>query len=183
MNDSVLMSAKQGDSQAMNALLSDSQRYIRKVVSGLIGTSFRSKFDVSDMVQDVLIVVFRDLGKCNAENWKQYLGWLSFVARNTVYKEIEKLKALKRTTDLADSFSEDFDAAGSGDSPVDAVAVEETREQMLALAAGMNDRTTKVVELMIDGMSSQEIAEELGWSVGAVYGLSKRFRQTASSLV
>jgi RNA polymerase sigma factor (sigma-70 family) len=183
MNDQILVSAKQGDSQAMNTLLSGSQRYVAKVVRGLIGASMQSKFDTADVVQEVLIAVYRDLGKCNAESWKQYLGWLSFVSRNTAYKAIEKFKATKRMTDMAEGFAEDFDAVGSEATPVESIEADETRQQMLALAAGINDRTVQVVERMIDGLSSQEIAEELGFSVGAVYGLSKRFRQNASSLV
>lgn len=179
MNDATLMAAKSGNQSAINDLLIASQGYAAVVVRGYLGTKYQSKLDTEDVVQHVLIEVARDVATCQATNWKSYLGWLSYVSRNVVYKQVDKLKRVKRRADVAPVFSEEFDAAGNTATPDQYAQAEETRSMLLSLAAGVSDRALSVVKLMMDGMTSEQIANELDLPVGLVYGTAKRFKEKA----
>ncbi len=182
MNNEVLNSAKLGNASALNQLLIASERYAKSVIRSFLGNKYAAKLDVEDVSQIVLAQVARDVATCSAQDWASYLGWLSFVCRNTTYKEVEKLQALKRKADSAPSNSEDRpDIAGNTSTPDEYMIAEETRAQLLKLAAGVNEHGEYVLNGMLGGQSSSEIASELGVDVSLVYLTTRRIKERVQS--
>ena len=99
MSDTTFIAAKSGNVVALNTLLTMSRGYAITVVSAFLGTKYSARIDAEDVSQIVLIQVARDLATCQATDWAGYLGWVRLVARNSVYKEVEKIKAAKRSAD------------------------------------------------------------------------------------
>lgn len=178
MNDQILFAAKSGNTSALNQLLVASERYAKCVIRGFLGVKYASKLDVEDVSQIVLVQVARDVATCSASDWSGYLGWLSHVCRNSTYKEVEKLQALKRRADAGPSNSgEGGDVAGNILPPDHYLIAEETREQLFLLAAGVNEHGQFVLDGMLGGMSSSEIASELGVDVSVVYLTTRRIKE------
>jgi len=179
MSDSIISSAKSGNVVALNSLLTQTRGYAISVVSAFLGTKYSARIDAKDVSQIVLVQVARDLANCRATDWAGYLGWVRLIARNSVYKEIAKIKAAKRSADRTTSMSDKFQASSRTATPVQIAEVREQLEQVLALAAGISDATKNVIALLAEGNTSEEIAAQLGITVSGVYGVVKRFRSAA----
>ena len=176
MSDSIISSAKSGNVVALNSLLTQTRGYAISVVSAFLGTKYSARIDAEDVSQIVLVQVARDLANCQATDWAGYLGWVRLIARNSVYKEVEKIKAAKRS---ADRTTDELQASSRTATPVKIAEVREQLEQVLALAAGISDATKNVIALLAEGNTSEEIAAQLGITVSGVYGVVKRFRSAA----
>ena len=186
MSDSIISSAKSGNVVAINSLLTQTRGYAISVVSAFLGTKYSARIDAEDVSQIVLVQVARDLANCQATDWSGYLGWVSLIARNSVYKEVERVKAAKRSADRTCSIgygdkddSDPFQVTGPTATPVAIAEVREQLEQVLALAAGISESTKNVIALLAEGNTSEEIADQLGITVSGVYGVLKRFRSAA----
>lgn len=179
MSYAIVIEAKSGNTMSINSLLTQTRGYAISVVSAFLGTKYSARIDAEDVSQIVLFQVARDLATCQATDWSGYLGWVRLIARNSVYKEVEKIKAAKRSADRTTSMSDEFQASSRTATPVEIVEVREQLEQVLALAAGISDSTKNVIALLAEGNTSEEIAAQLGITVSGVYGVVKRFRSAA----
>jgi RNA polymerase sigma factor (sigma-70 family) len=179
MNDFLLQEAKSGSASALNQLLIQSERYATSVVNGFLGNRYSAKIGVEDVVQEVLIKVATGVATCNAQTFQSYLGWLSFVARNETYKQIERIKAKKRTMDLGDGRLVDREAKGTESSPEQNIVAHETQQVLLTAASQLSPLTYEVARRLLEGMRPLEIAEDLGVRVTLVYRIVKSFKSVA----
>ena len=181
MTTSTLIAAKSGNVSELNALLMETRSYAIAVVSKFLGTKYSARIDAEDVSQIVLTQVARDLATCNATDMASYFGWVRLVARNCVYKEVEKIKAAKRSADRTHVIGDDFQVTGRTQTPVEILESREQLAAVMALAAGVSDLTKNVVVLLGEGNDSAAIADQLGITVSAVYGVVKRFRQACKA--
>lgn len=94
-NDELLLAAKGGCIRSINELLTRCRVHIRSHVNGYLGKRSRS-VSPDDVTQEILYVVYRDLYKCRAERWTDFLQFLVTVSRNKTLHAIEKQEAKKR---------------------------------------------------------------------------------------
>ena len=179
MSDTTFIAAKSGNVVALNTLLTMTRGYAITVASAFLGTKYSARIDAEDVSQIVLIQVARSLAACQATDWAGYLGWVRLVARNSVYKEVEKIKAAKRSADKTSAIADEFKVTSRTATPVEILESRERLAQVMAMAAGISDMTKNVVTLLADGNTSEEIASQLGITVSGVYGVVKRFRSAA----
>lgn len=178
-NSTVLIEAKNGNASQLNSLLTKTRGYSISVVAAFLGTKYSARIDAEDVSQIVMIQVARDLATCQATDWAGYLGWVRLVARNCVYKEVERIKAAKRSADRTSTMADEFQATSRTATPVEILESREQLAQVLALAACISDLTKNVIGLLADGNTSEEISAQLGITVSGVYGVVKRFRNAA----
>ncbi len=183
MQDSTFLEAKDGSIPAINQLLLASEPHASVVVAGFLGTRFSSKLGIEDVVQEVLLKVATDVAACQATTFKAYLGWLSCVARNETYKQIERLKARKRTLDRADGLPSLPDCAIYHHCVEETLVAIETKDAVLSAASSISPLTYEVAMRLIDGMRPWQIASELQVDVSAIYRTLKTFKAAAKQCV
>lgn len=176
MQDTVFLEAKQGSARAVNQLLILSGGHVHTVVARFLGNHFYPKLEIEDIVQDVLLKVATDVSSCNAQNFKAYLGWLSYVARNETYKQIERLKAIKRKPDRAQGLPSIVSAALYHPSAEATLVATETKTQILRTASSISPLTYEVALRLMDGMRPGQIASELHVEVSSIYKVLKTFK-------
>lgn len=137
--------------------------------------------DRADLVQEVWIRVYRNLGRLNEP--AKFQGWLSRIATNLFYDELRKRKrhAMPLSLDAPLTFSDgemDWEIAADTPEPDEALGRQEFYDQLKVAIADLPEvfRTTIVLR-EIEGMSYEEIAELTGASLGTVKSRIARARQ------
>lgn len=159
------------------------ERFTRRLI-GLVRGQFdarlRHKIDPEDVVQSVYKSFFLRYGegKLAAEGWDGLWGLLTMIALRKCADRVRYLRAEKRdVTREAGTPAEGEepwrDAIGREPTPEEAVVLGETVEQLLR---GLSDEERKVVELSLQGYSTQEISEQLGRASRSVRRLRERVR-------
>ena len=144
----LVRSARDGDDAAFKRLY---ERYAR-VVHGLLLARV-PRGDVEDLVQDVFVTAWRNLG--TLRDPAAFGGWLSMIARNraTDYH--------RRTAEIVE-LPDDLHAAGSTTARAEALAV---LDMIKSLPEAY--RETLVLRL-VEGMTGPEIAERTGLTAASV---------------
>lgn len=181
MSNATLIAAQTGSANGINALLTQTRGYAVAVVAAHLGTKYAARIDAEDISQIVLMQIARDFARCEASDWASYLGWVRVVARNTTYREIERVKAAKRSADATVTIGETFDTESATATPDAICEAKERLQQVLAMAAGMSSNTQHVIKLLADGNTSEEISRQLGITMNGVYAVIKRFRSAAKA--
>lgn len=181
MSVQVYHAAKSGSVSGINELLAISQAYVRAVVSGYLGSKYASRVDTDDVVQDVLVKVATDVARCEATDWKGYLGWLATICRNTTYNTVKKMQRLRDSADRTEAF--DGLSFSGGSSPDEIVEASESAVAFLELASSISRNTRTVIEMMMEGNSTVEIMDATGLTQPAVHCIISRFRKKVALLV
>lgn len=133
--------------------------------------------DRKDLEQDLLLKLWLDLSKFNIDHERSnFRGWLSRVIKNVVLAFLNKnsrtSKALEEISILNESSKED-DLKQLIDKEWKAhiikLAVEKVRTHF-------DGNAFKIFTMTLDGMSTEEIAEELGLKENSVYVLRARVK-------
>ena len=127
-----------------------------------------SETDAADLVQDVLLVVYRELPTFRYDPSRRFRGWLRTIA-------INKANEFYRRRSGGDGLTCQLpqDALATPDD--EAFWENEYRERLLAQALQVSREAFKelswraATELLMNGRSAREVAEELGMTVAAVY--------------
>ena len=143
--------------------------------------------DAREIVQEVLLSVSSAIDRYDLDGVGSFRGWLSRITRNATVDRIRKLKARKETLDgsgvarAMDAVKEQLSTELSGEFDLG------HRRQLFRWAASQVRQKTGEVNWMafwrtsVDGVSTMEVARELGISEGAVYvarcRVLKRIRQ------
>ena len=88
--------AKQGDRSALNQLCVVYGERVRRVIRLRMGKELRSRLESMDVVQDVLMCAFKDLGDFTYISEGDFLRWLWKIAENRIRDNLDKLHADKR---------------------------------------------------------------------------------------
>lgn len=130
--------------------------------------------DASDLLQEVFLVVLRELPSFQPTPQHRFRGWLWTIARN------KACELRRRTPQLF--------VSGEGTEPMapDEIAARETAEELALLSrraaallqTDFPTATWKAFwETAVEGRSGKEVALELGMTVGAVYAARFRLQQ------
>ncbi|CAN5836988.1 hypothetical protein BH23PLA1_BH23PLA1_33590 [soil metagenome] len=161
--------ARDGDEDAINALLRDFEDDVRIAVRRHLPKALRTQFDSMDFVQNFWASVFAG-GEVEAdrfENREHLLGFLTGVARNKVYEEYRR-RTRTRKYDLRREVPL-YVRRGDREEPRDVPASDPTpsqnmqeRDRFEQLTSGRDSREAQIVELRLLGLTNDEIAERTG---------------------
>ena len=203
MSNIVLQEAKSGSVEALNELIGLVSGYVCYIIKVQTGTS-RVGVDTEDMTQDALLKVVECLAQFRGDNYEAFLGWVGAIARNIVYKALEKSRSKSRGGHVTIVSLEGFDVAsrsewaGRTDSEFysefqsiqNAIAAEEDsfdREEIVkqveeireAVAGHPGKRVREVMGVILSGGTVQSAAQQVGCTLIAAESAVKRFRQYA----
>lgn len=178
MND-VLLAAKSGSVSAINELVAATERYVRTIIAGYLGSKYAHRVDVDDVCQEVLLKCATDVARSNATDWSAYLGWAATVARHTTYNAVRHVKRKKDSADETVAMGEFQISKGS--TPDDIVIAREQAERFMQIAAEMGENTRVVADMLMQGAKVAEISAVTGLTTNAVSCLAYRYRSAIAT--
>jgi len=167
--------AQEGDESALNQLCKVYWTRVLWIVRLRMGKELRSKLESIDMVQDVLMCVFRDLKGFSYRSEGDFLRWLSRLVENRIRGKVTKLHAGKRDIRKEVRLDSHEQTTGGGFAGV-AEPIEITtpsvimsrREDLARLEKAIDALKPEYREIIvltkIEGLSYKEIANRLGKS-------------------
>lgn len=171
----LIADARKGDVAAFEALIGEHQKRIFSIAFRMAG----NPEDAADMAQEVLIKIFKNLGKFQG-NCK-FSTWVYRVATNTCLDELKKLR--RHTAYSLDQELETEEGSVAAELADEAPTPEESTERrdlqrVVSEAIGMLSEDHKKAILLRDmqGFSYEEIANILQCSVGTVKSRINRAR-------
>jgi RNA polymerase sigma-70 factor (ECF subfamily) len=173
-----------GSEEAARELLDDYGPHIRRVVRRKLNQKLRSKFDSTDFVQDVWASFLADRSHRPVFDNPQALAvFLGNIAYNKVVQAFrQRVLATKYNVDLEQSL--ETTEGGTGEliarqpTPSQAAAANEAWDNLLKRQV---PRNRKILELLRQGNTHQEIALELGLNEKTVRRLVRRISQESPS--
>ena len=177
--------AKNGDELALNHLCSVYAERVRWMVRFRMNKKLRSKVESMDLVQEVLIHALRGLRDFTYENEGDFVRWLSKIAENEFYDNLDKFYTGKRNIRNEVRFDE-YRSTTAGrftgtPGPIDATTpstIMSKREDFAKLEKAIDKLKPKYREVIllakIEQLSYSQIGEKLGKSAGAVKMLVSR---------
>jgi DNA-directed RNA polymerase specialized sigma24 family protein len=165
-NDEIYARAKSGDSHSINELLSRSQSYVAAVAQKQIG-SLRAKYELDDVIQDVLFRVMRSLSSCHATDFDAYRGWLVTLTINAMSTKASYFNANKRRDCRGKAVHRDYNA--------DYVEYVSTVE----LVGRVSERTKsneRAKIAILEDWTYEEMEKRWGCTRSGAYNVIKRYR-------
>lgn len=177
--------AQGGGESALNQLYRVYGTRVLWIIRLRMGRELRSKLESMDVVQDVLMSAWKDLGNFTYKTEGDFLRWLSRIAENRLRGHLQRLHARKRDIrkevplnghrpTVEDSFVAALDAVDTTSPSVVMSKREELEKLAKAIDALRPEYRQVVVQTKIEGLSYQEIGDQLGKSSEAVRKLVSR---------
>ena len=162
--------AFQGDLRAFDTLLERHQGRVRTNCRYLSG----SEEDALDLAQEVFVKAYFNLSGFQGNS--SFGTWIGRIKVNHCLNHLRRQRG-KTFVELDDPGIQNSDSLGSRERASDAVEARDTREKIAAVLDDMNE-TLRIPLIMrdMDGLSYQEIAEDLGLGLSAVKMRIKRAR-------
>jgi RNA polymerase sigma-70 factor (ECF subfamily) len=168
----LLILAKAGYSPALVHLLDRCREALAGQARGLIGRRLRVKLDVEDLLQDVWLEAYRDIGRFRGSTEGEFLCWLRRILDAILLNQVRhyfgtgrrNLRLERRLAIVADSTGRlERDPVAPDTSPTQR-AVRRERVVRLEEAIGRLPAPYREVIVLrqIDGLSFPEIARRLG---------------------
>lgn len=158
--------AKQGKMEAFELLVNRYQQKVANVISKFV----KDRHEIQDVAQEVFIKVFRALPNFRGDS--SFYTWIYRIAVNTSKNHlVSKSRRIQNTQvefEEAENFSSNEDQRNL-DTP-DAVYARGELEQTMskAIATLPEDLKTAIVLREVDGLSYEEIAEQMDCPIGTV---------------
>jgi len=177
--------AKNGNELALNQLCSIYAERVKWMVRIRMNKKMRSKLESMDLVQEVLINALSGLGEFTYQNEGDFVRWLSKIAENAFYDNVDRLYTGKRNI-RNEVRLDDFKSTTAGrfkgiPGPIDATtpsAIMSKREDLARLEKAIDKLKPKYREVIllakIEQLSYRQIGEKLGVSAAAVKMLVSR---------
>jgi len=175
----LLRGIKEGSEMAARQFLDRYGRFIRHVVRRHMMQKLRAQFDSEDFLQDVCASFFsHPPGPEDFSDPAALLQFLGKIARNKVTDAARQGLAQRRDVNRVNSLDGSADYAAeklqSGDpTPSEVVRADETWEAL----AGPNADQRKLLYMLRNGYTQEEIARVLGLSVRHVKRLVQKLRE------
>jgi RNA polymerase sigma-70 factor (ECF subfamily) len=177
--------AQNGDELALNQLCCVYAERVKWMVRFRMNKEVRSKVESMDLVQEVIIHALKGLGDFTYQNEGDFVRWLSKIAENAFYDNLDKLYAGKRNIRNEVRFDECISTTtgrfkGTA-GPIEVTtpsAIMSKREDLARLEKAIDKLKPKHREVIllakIEQLSYSQIGEKLGKSAGAVKMLVSR---------
>jgi RNA polymerase sigma-70 factor (ECF subfamily) len=146
------------------------------------GAAFNGKIDPEDVVQSAYKSFFRrfEEGKLELVNWNSLWGLLTVItlrkgAARVAYYRTESRDATREVPTPPDlrEWTSSLKAFDREPTPLEAILLNETVEQLFA---GLTEEERSIVELSMQGYSTQEISQRLGRAERTVRRVRERIR-------
>lgn len=183
-DETLLEEVARGDRSALSALLGRYGPGVRQTIATELGSKFRAVLDQDDVMQVTYLEAFLRMRDLKARGDREFVAWLSQIARNNMRDAIKGLTRIKRPDPRRQvqptSPDEQADALielAGGDSNTPS-RVAGAGERKTILTAALNklppDYAGVLREYDLDSRSIDEIASRMGRSKGAVFMLRAR---------
>jgi RNA polymerase sigma-70 factor (ECF subfamily) len=174
----LIVSARAGDSDAVNALLERHRAAVRRLVAMRLDRAVQGRVDASDVVQDALVEANRRLPEYLRDPAMPFHLWLRKIASDRMIDAHRRHhKAARRSVDRERSTSESvyadrsaLDLAGQLRdhrelTPAAAVLRQELARRLRDAIDRLDPMDREVVEARhVEGLTNQEVAQALGLS-------------------
>jgi RNA polymerase sigma-70 factor (ECF subfamily) len=182
--DAILDKAMAGDEAALSELLRQAAPELRASLAGKIGKHWQSMLEPDDVLQVTFLEAFLRIRDFKPTGPGSHIAWLRRIAENNLRDAIRGLEADKRPSPrkrlhsptAEQSFVALVEVLGVNTTTPsrDAAKGEAVGAMMHALRALPADYQ-KVIRLYdLEGLAAQEVATELGRSLGAMFMLRAR---------
>lgn len=183
----LIASAIAGDKVALQSLLLIHYSEIEATIRQNLGSSLAAKVEVQDLMQDVLTSVYQEIGRFSLRETSSFRAWLKRIAKNRVADAARKLQRYKRGgrayhLDIQGFATESLDGmwdwvfADSNPPDRPARRHEEREAVQICLARLQHDQREAVIAFYFEQQSTQDIAQSMNRSQGAVRELLRRAR-------
>ena len=182
--DRLIARARSGDCEALDTLFGQYQSYLRMVITNSMGPALRRELDVSDVIQETLLVASTRFNRFHGNDERELLTWLRALASRKVVDLARRMNRLKRAP--SNQLSLDEPQGGYGESLAEQVAGDLTSPSHGAAKREMASKLTealgqidalesKVIWLHhVDGMSFERIGQRLGVGRNGARGIWAR---------
>jgi RNA polymerase sigma-70 factor (ECF subfamily) len=175
--DDVMSRVRAGDESAAREVF---QRFVGKLLNlarGQFDAALRRKVDPEDVVQSAYKSFFLryGAGKLEVENWGNLWSLLTMITLRKCLDQVEYHRAARRDVQREAGAQPEapapwWEAVARDPTPQEAAILVETVEQLLR---GLDDKERPILELSLQGYSSLEISQQLGYAERSV----RRFRE------
>lgn len=151
-----------------------------------IDAGLRHKVDPEDLVQSAYKSFFSRYGGGNLviENWNSLWGLLTLIAvrkcaERAAYHRAERRDVAREAAPLPEDAARALEPFGREPTPLEAALLSETIGQLFA---GLDEDERPVLELSLQGYSTREISERLGWAERTVRLLREDVRRRLEAM-
>ncbi len=176
------MDARSGASEQLGQLMEIYRNYLTILASTQINQRLRSRVSPSDVVQETMLAVHRDIANFRGSTEREFLAWLRQVLINTIHHTVEvHVKAQRRDIRreisieqigaLMDRSAANFvrELADPGPSPSALVRRREASVSLANQLAKLRPQYRDVIVLRnLQGLSFEEVGTRMARSSGAV---------------
>lgn len=157
----VVKRAKAGDAASLDEFLARIRSRLEQVIALRVGGKIRSRIDIEDILQEVLLRASRALPNFESRHGERGLwAWLRTLAENQIRDVARVLSAKRRDAEREEQLRTSLREAGT--SPSVRMYRQEGHELLLRAYRRLPDTHREVIQLCsVDGMSYHEAAEVL----------------------
>lgn len=178
MEGDALARARKGDLEALAGLLEGAAPALRAHLAAHLPAAHRAVLAVEDVLQVTWLEAFLAIERCTSDTPAGFATWLRAIAERNLQDAQKGLMRDKRpdSRGRADAAEELLDELAAGaTSPTRAAARTEARERIEAALATLPEDYARVVRRHdLEGCGLDELARELGRSLGALHMLRQR---------
>lgn len=151
-----------------------------KVVLRQKGCWYLSADDIEEIAQDAMVHIWLNVEKFDPEKGVSFKTWANTAAHNWAISQSKKLHTIAKSSARLDDLRE-FDVLDDFEYDFDHIDLEEIRDhkryQMLrGFVDTMNSKEQKMIQMMEDGFSKEEMAEGFQTSGGNIDTMKSRVR-------
>lgn len=168
--------ARAGDRSALQSLLADNHGRLRRLATRLLGTRLRTRLAVSDLLQSCYVDVVKGISSLKDTSDEAFEAWTRRVVENGVRRKSRELSAKKRGADQIVDEEVDHTSAEQP-SPSGCAMVAESADRLAQAISRLREDRREVLRLrVIEGLSHEDIAIQMGRPLGATRMLLSRAR-------
>ena len=167
LSTTLFLRFKQGDRQALGALLDHLRPYIRVIVNNMHGNRTAVAADDSDLIQDALMQATQAAAKFEGNSIGELVRWLRTIVVRTTYRTLHSSDNVRCTDD--DEECQATLLVDPGPSPVEAATRLEQSASMAVAVSRLPEEMQQVLRRRLtDGLDYGAIAAQMGRGSGAV---------------
>lgn len=161
--NSLVHAARHGEQAAFDELYRRYRNYLKLTAIRSIGSEMLGTLEASDLVQDSLLEIQRDITRFNGTDEPQFKRWLGRLLKNNVVDESRKHRTARRSERRhALIQSEGAHAVNRAPSPSTIVSRRETQTELFRAISKISPRHREIIELRHkEELSYAEIASRL----------------------
>lgn len=183
----LLKRCRAGEPAAREELFERYRPYLNLLARGQLGRHLRKKCDPSDLVQETLLEAHRDFGAFQGAREAELLAWLRRILAHNLCNEARRYAALQRDASREVSLEQMRQGldqssltlgrclADGGPSPSSIAARGDAEVKLASLLSELpEDYQTVLLLRVLEGMSTEEVAERMERTPGAIRMLQMR---------